>query len=106
MPDEQYWESLFDIPLVLDRLEIGSCLRRAAELGCASPTHIAATPTVARNAGMMVMGISCDQSLDRKASPMPSTMRFNRRALDDGPVKFTILRSPRTARTATPASAV
>jgi len=33
MPDEAYWESLFDVPLILDRLGIASC-RDVAELGC------------------------------------------------------------------------
>ena len=34
MPEENYWESLFDIPLVLDRLGIDSAVRDVAELGC------------------------------------------------------------------------
>jgi len=34
MPEEPYWESLFDIPLVLDRLGIGPELGDMAELGC------------------------------------------------------------------------
>lgn len=33
MPDEQYWESLFDVPLVLSRLGIEKC-HDVAELGC------------------------------------------------------------------------
>lgn len=33
MPDEAYWETLFDIPLVLDRLGIGQ-YHDVAELGC------------------------------------------------------------------------
>src|SRR5262245_9051014 len=33
MPDEAYWESLFDVPLILDRLGIAGC-RDVAELGC------------------------------------------------------------------------
>jgi SAM-dependent methyltransferase len=33
MPDESYWESLFDVPLILSRLELG-CVRDVAELGC------------------------------------------------------------------------
>ncbi|HEX5472917.1 MAG TPA: methyltransferase domain-containing protein [Lacipirellulaceae bacterium] len=32
MPDESYWESLFDIPLILDRLDIGR-FHDVAELG-------------------------------------------------------------------------
>ena len=33
MPDEAYWESLFDVPLILEKLEI-SKFRDVAELGC------------------------------------------------------------------------
>lgn len=33
MPDETYWEALFDIPLILSRFDIG-CFRNIAELGC------------------------------------------------------------------------
>jgi SAM-dependent methyltransferase len=33
MPDEPYWESLFDIPLILSRLDIGRS-HDVAELGC------------------------------------------------------------------------
>jgi SAM-dependent methyltransferase len=34
MPDEVYWESLFDVPLILARLHINSNLQDVAELGC------------------------------------------------------------------------
>jgi SAM-dependent methyltransferase len=34
MPEEQYWESLFDVELILDRLGIDAALRDVAELGC------------------------------------------------------------------------
>lgn len=34
MPDEDYWESLFDVPLVLDRLGIDGTLGAGVELGC------------------------------------------------------------------------
>ncbi len=33
MPDEPYWESLFDVPLILKRLELGR-FHDVAELGC------------------------------------------------------------------------
>jgi SAM-dependent methyltransferase len=33
MPDEAYWETLFDVPLILDRLGIAQ-YRDVAELGC------------------------------------------------------------------------
>jgi SAM-dependent methyltransferase len=33
MPEESYWESLFDVPLILSRLKLDQC-RDVAELGC------------------------------------------------------------------------
>src|SRR5439155_8084203 len=44
-----------------------------------TPSHAAATPIVARNVGRTVVAISCDQSLNKDASPTPSTVRFNHR---------------------------
>jgi ubiquinone/menaquinone biosynthesis C-methylase UbiE len=34
MPDEEYWESLFNVPLILDRLGIDRTISDMAELGC------------------------------------------------------------------------
>ncbi|MBI5394465.1 MAG: class I SAM-dependent methyltransferase [Verrucomicrobia bacterium] len=34
MPGEAYWETLFDVPLILDRLGVNASLRDVAELGC------------------------------------------------------------------------
>jgi len=34
MPDETYWESLFDVPLILERMGINVVVRDVAELGC------------------------------------------------------------------------
>jgi SAM-dependent methyltransferase len=34
MPDEAYWETLLDVPLILNRLEIDDRLRDVVELGC------------------------------------------------------------------------
>lgn len=34
MPDEAYWETLFDVPLILDRLGVNASLRDVVELGC------------------------------------------------------------------------
>jgi SAM-dependent methyltransferase len=34
MPEEVYWETLFDVPLVLERLGIDDALGDVAELGC------------------------------------------------------------------------
>ncbi len=34
MPEEEYWESLFDVELILDRMGIDATMRDVAELGC------------------------------------------------------------------------
>ena len=34
MPDEAYWETLFDVPLILNALRIDSSIQDVAELGC------------------------------------------------------------------------
>ena len=34
MPEETYWESLFDVPMVIDRLGIDNTFRDVVELGC------------------------------------------------------------------------
>ncbi len=48
MPEEQYWESLFDVELILDRLGIDATLHNVAELGCGYGTF---TLPVARRIG-------------------------------------------------------
>jgi hypothetical protein len=40
MPEEAYWETLFDVPLILDRLWIDARLKSVAELGCGTPVSI------------------------------------------------------------------
>ena len=34
MPEEAYWETLLDVPLILDRLDVGSRSDNLVELGC------------------------------------------------------------------------
>lgn len=34
MPDAAFWESLFDVELILDRMAVNSCIRGLAEFGC------------------------------------------------------------------------
>ena len=51
MPEEQHWESLFDIPVILERLEIGSDVQNVAELGCGYGTFT--IPVAQRIAGQM-----------------------------------------------------
>jgi SAM-dependent methyltransferase len=51
MPEEHYWESLFDVPLILDRLKIDRTLEHVAELGCGYGTFT--LPVARRIRGMI-----------------------------------------------------
>ncbi len=51
MPEEAYWESLFDVALILDRLGIGDHLRDVMELGCGYGTFT--LPVARRISGML-----------------------------------------------------
>ena len=51
MPDEAYWETLFDVELILDRLEIGGRLRDVVELGCGYGTFT--LPVARRISGIL-----------------------------------------------------
>lgn len=51
MPEEAYWESLFDIPLILDRLKIDRAVEHVAELGCGYGTF--AVPVARRIRGVL-----------------------------------------------------
>jgi SAM-dependent methyltransferase len=63
MPEEDYWESLFDIPLILDRLRIDRTVEHLAELGCGYGTF---TIPIARQTTGTVFTFDIDQAmLDR-----------------------------------------
>ncbi len=49
MPEETYWESLFDVPLALERLKINRTVGHVAELGCGYGTFT--LPVAQRVAG-------------------------------------------------------
>jgi SAM-dependent methyltransferase len=49
MPDEAFWESLFDVPLILDRMKIDRTLQDVAEVGCGYGTFT--LPVAARIGG-------------------------------------------------------
>jgi SAM-dependent methyltransferase len=49
MPEESYWETLFDVELILDRLGVDSALRDVVELGCGYGTFT--IPVARRIAG-------------------------------------------------------
>ncbi len=51
MPEEAYWETLFDVPLILDRLGINSQLRDVVELGCGYGTFT--LPVAKRISGLL-----------------------------------------------------
>ena len=51
MPEEAYWETLLDVPLILDRLGINSHLRDVAELGCGYGTFT--LPVAQRISGIL-----------------------------------------------------
>lgn len=60
MPEEAYWESLFDVETVLDRLGVGKSLRNVAELGCGFGTF---TLPVARRIGGILTAIDIDPEM-------------------------------------------
>ena len=51
MPEESYWESLLDVELILDRLEIDGRLRNVIELGCGYGTFT--IPVARRISGVL-----------------------------------------------------
>lgn len=51
MPDEAYWETLFDVALILDRLGIDSQLRNVVEFGCGYGTFT--IPVARRTSGVL-----------------------------------------------------
>jgi SAM-dependent methyltransferase len=60
MPDEQYWESLFDVGLIVSALGINSSLRDVAELGCGYGTF---TIPIARAVSVHVYTFDIDPAM-------------------------------------------
>ena len=60
MPEETYWETLFDVELILDRLGIDESLRDLVELGCGFGTF---TLPVARRIGGVLTTIDIDPEM-------------------------------------------
>jgi SAM-dependent methyltransferase len=60
MPEEAYWESLLDVPLILDRLGIDGTLRNVVELGCGYGTF---TLPVARRISGIIETIDIDPAM-------------------------------------------
>lgn len=60
MPDEAYWETLFDVPLILERLGINDSLKNVVELGCGYGTF---TLPVARRISGMIETVDIDPAM-------------------------------------------
>ncbi|MFH0907325.1 MAG: class I SAM-dependent methyltransferase [bacterium] len=60
MPGEAYWESLFDVPLILDRLGIHGGVNDVVELGCGYGTF---TIPVARRIAGAVTSLDLDPAM-------------------------------------------
>lgn len=63
MPDETYWESLFDIELILDCLKIDSSLQNVTELGCGYGTF---TIPVAKRISGVIETIDIDPKMVKR----------------------------------------
>lgn len=60
MPEEAYWETLFDVPLILDRLGVDARLKNVVELGCGYGTF---TVPVARRISGTVTTFDIDEAM-------------------------------------------
>lgn len=60
MPEETYWESLFNVPLILDRLGINSSIKDVVELGCGYGTF---TIPVAKRISGVIETIDIDPEM-------------------------------------------
>lgn len=60
MPEDAYWETLFDVPLILDRLEISGSLGNVVELGCGYGTF---TLPVARRISGIIETVDIDPAM-------------------------------------------
>lgn len=87
MPDEAYWESLFDVPLILDRLGIDQRLGDVVELGCGYGTF---TIPIARRIAGVIDAFDLDADMihrtqQRAADAGLANVRYHLRdVLDDG----------------------
>jgi SAM-dependent methyltransferase len=60
MPEESHWESLFDVPLILDRLRIDARLKDVIELGCGYGTF---TLPVARRISGVIEALDIEHGM-------------------------------------------
>ena len=69
MPEEAYWETLFDVALILDRLGVDARLRNVLEFGCGYGTF---TVPVARRISGMVTTFDIDEGTVERTRIRPS----------------------------------
>jgi SAM-dependent methyltransferase len=72
MPEESYWESLFDVPLILDALGITRSLGDVAELGCGFGTF---SMPVARRIGGLLYTFDIDPNMVARTQQRASSDR-------------------------------
>lgn len=60
MPEEKTWENLFNVPLILDRLDIGAEIGEAMEVGCGYGTF---TLPIARRISGNLTALDIDQAM-------------------------------------------
>jgi len=78
MPEEEYWESLFNVELILDRMGIDATMRDVAELGCGYGTF---TLPVARRIGGVIETCDIEPTMvDRTLHRVQEAGRSNVRA--------------------------
>jgi SAM-dependent methyltransferase len=78
MPDESYWESLFDVPLILSRLDIGR-FHDVAELGCGYGTF---TIPIANAIGGTVYTFDVDREMIARTKQRAVGLRIECRERD------------------------
>jgi SAM-dependent methyltransferase len=87
MPAQEYWESLLDVPMILDRFDIGSTVGDVVELGCGYGTFT--VPLAKRIAGL-VHAIDIDPQMTRTTAQrvlregLPNVRVETRDVLEEG----------------------
>ena len=74
MPEETYWESLLDVPLILDRLQIDSLVGDVVEIGCGYGTF---TVPVARRIRGTVNAFDLDPEMAARTNARVITQGAN-----------------------------
>jgi len=72
MPEEAYWETLFDVPLILDRLGVDGRLRDVVEFGCGYGTFT--VPAAKRISGLLTT-FDIDEAMVQRTRQRAATAR-------------------------------